>query len=296
MKPLRRVLSGKIKEMKYLVAVSGGVDSVVLLDMLVKRRQSELIVAHFDHGIRLDSRDDATFVKALAKKYGLQFVSKREELGARASEELARKQRYAFLRNEAKKHAAGIVTAHHRNDLIETIAINIYRGTGWRGVAVFGAKEIVRPLLGMRKAELYDYALKNGLEWVEDSTNHEQTYLRNRMRAKLAVLPDVFEENLVRLWKEQTLLADKIDEETHTLLKQPYSRYFFVSIEPAVALELLRALIRKEVGTTFTHPQLERALLAIKTAQPGTVFQVGDGVAIQFRVNSFIVVPPQRML
>lgn len=278
------------------MAVSGGVDSVVLLDMLAKRRQSELIVAHFDHGIRPDSRDDAAFVKALAEKYGLQFISKREELGAGASEELARKQRYAFLRGEAKKHAAGIVTAHHQNDLIETIAINIHRGTGWRGVAVFGAKEVARPLLGMRKAELYEYALRNNLEWVEDSTNYEQKYLRNRLRAKLAVLPDVFVDNLVRLWKEQTLLANEVDGETDTLLKQPYSRYFFANIEPTVALELLRALFKKEIAIAFTRPQLERTLLAVKTAQPGTVFQVGDGVTIQFRVNSFIVVPPQRML
>lgn len=282
--------------MKYLVAVSGGVDSVVLLDMLVKRQQAELIVAHFDHGIRSDSADDAAFVRALAESYGLLFVLRREKLGSRASEDLARKRRYAFLRSEAKKHAADIVTAHHQNDLIETIAINIYRGTGWRGVAVFGAKEVARPLLGMRKAELYEYALRNNLEWVEDSTNYEQKYLRNRLRAKLTVLPDVFVDNLVRLWKEQTLLANDIDEETDILLKQPYSRYFFVNIEPMVALELLRALIKKETATAFTRPQLERVLLAIKTAQPGTVFQVGDGADIQFRVNSFIVVPPQRML
>ncbi len=282
--------------MKYLVAVSGGVDSVVLLDMLAKRQQDELVVAHFDHGIRLDSADDAAFVKALAANYGLPFVSRREELGAGASEELARKRRYTFLRTEAQKHEAQIMTAHHQDDLVETIAINIHRGTGWRGIAVFGAKGVIRPLLGMKKVELYEYAMKNGLEWVEDSTNREQIYLRNRLRSQLTALPDVFAENLVRLWKEQTMVARKVDEEVGELLSRSHSRYFLTSIEPNVAIELLRAIIKEETALAIVRPQLERALLAIKTAQPGTIFQIGDGVTIQFALNSFIVVPPQKML
>ncbi len=67
--------------MKYLVAVSGGIDSVVLLDILVKDAQHELIVAHFDHGIREDSADDERFVRGLAAQYGLPFTSRRTELG-----------------------------------------------------------------------------------------------------------------------------------------------------------------------------------------------------------------------
>jgi tRNA(Ile)-lysidine synthase len=84
--------------MRYLVAVSGGIDSVVLLHQLVASGDHDLIVAHFDHGIRDDSADDARFVKGVAASYGLPFVMKREVLGAQASEERARHQRYAFLR------------------------------------------------------------------------------------------------------------------------------------------------------------------------------------------------------
>lgn len=278
------------------MAVSGGVDSVVLLDMFAKRQSETVIVAHFDHGIRTDSADDALFVKALAAKYNLPFVSRREELGAGASEELARKRRYAFLRSEAKKHAAHIVTAHHQDDLIETIAINIYRGTGWRGLAVFGAKGISRPLLAMKKTDLYEYALKHRLEWVEDSTNRERTYLRNRLRIRLASLPVVDMENLVRLWQEQTALVRKITQEMAPFLVRPHLRYFFVTIEPQVALELLRTLIKNETTYSPTRPQGERALMAIKTAKPGSMLYVGEGVSLQFSQNSFIVVPPQKML
>lgn len=275
--------------MKYLVAVSGGVDSVVLLDMLVKRRQAELIVAHFDHGIRPDSAEDAEFVRQLSALYELPFVSKREELGSGASEELARTRRYAFLREQAKKHTAIVVTAHHKDDLVETIAINIYRGTGWRGLAVLGNNSIFRPLLTLTKNDIYEYALKNNLEWVEDSTNRQDIYLRNRMRAVLSHLSQSSKDRLEGLWSEQKKLRDEIDSEVKTLLHKPYSRYFFTSIEPLVAVELLRQALLVDTGKVLMRPQLERALLAIKTAKPTSTFQAGEGISLQFSANTFIV-------
>jgi tRNA(Ile)-lysidine synthase len=282
--------------MTYLLAVSGGIDSVVLLDMLVKRTPGQLIVAHFDHGIRPDSKSDAEFVRLLAAKYEIPFVLKREELGAGASEELARKRRYAFLQNESKKHEATIVTAHHKNDLLETIAINIYRGTGWRGLAVMGDNRVTRPLLEFTKSELYDYALKYRLEWVEDSTNHEQKYLRNRLRRKLSGLPSLAEKKLERLWHEQGKLRKDIDEEVDRLITSSYSRYFFTSIDTNTAIELLRGLFLKEAKGSPVRSQLERALLAIKTAKPGTTSQIGEGISLRFSSASFIVEPPQKVL
>lgn len=283
--------------MKYLVAVSGGVDSVVLLDMLAKRDALQLVVAHFDHGIRPDSADDARFVELLARVYDVPFVMKREELGANASEELARKRRYIFLREEAKKHDATIVTAHHKNDLIETIAINIYRGTGWRGLAVLGDSVILRPLLEMTKDNLYAYALKNRLEWVEDSTNRDQKYLRNRIRAKLSTLSPAAETRLEQLWYRQKEVKQAIDEAASELVKSgPYSRYFFTSIDTISAQELLRRVILTGVKKSLLRPQLERALLAIKTAKPGATMQAGEGISLRFTATSFIVEPPQKVL
>jgi tRNA(Ile)-lysidine synthase len=135
--------------MNYIVAVSGGVDSVVLLDMLSKT-QHKLIVAHVDHGIRgKESAADARFVAALARRYQLPFVSTELHLGAHASEETAREKRYEFLFGEAEKYRAVVVTAHHRDDIIETITLNLTRGTGWRGLAVLARKDIERPPLEM---------------------------------------------------------------------------------------------------------------------------------------------------
>lgn len=276
--------------MKYLVAVSGGIDSVVLLDMLVKAGEHELIVAHFDHGIREDSSRDAQFVGGLAKKHGLVYETRREELGESASEEQAREQRYGFLRAVAQKHQATIVTAHHMNDIAETIAINLVRGTGWRGVAVLDS-DVHRPLLGVTKQEIVAYAKANQIKWREDSTNASDAYLRNRLRRRL-VDEDVVLQ-LASLRARQVELKVEVDHGVAAQLAGmdgQYSRYFFTHIDPLVAVELLRALAVKITGHSLPRPQLERALHAIKTARHGTLFPFGSSsLIIDKKVFSFSV-------
>lgn len=274
--------------MKYVVAVSGGVDSVVLLDMLANAEprtpNPELIVAHFDHGIRDNSAEDARFVASLAEQYGLPFETTRETLGKNASEELARTRRYKFLHEVAKKHHAVIATAHHMNDVAETIAINLTRGTGWRGVAVL-ASDVYRPLLGKTKTELVTYANEHGLQWREDSTNTSDAYLRNRLRPKLTDEDTV--RQLAALRAQAVALRDEIDTAVMELLARdgPYDRYFFTNVERSVALELLRAATKRRL----TRPQTEGALLAIGTYLPGKVYQAGAGVDLYFTSRHFTV-------
>jgi tRNA(Ile)-lysidine synthase len=279
----------------YLVAVSGGIDSVVLLDMLVREHQHELTVAHFDHGIRPDSAADARFVEALAAMYQLPFVSKREELGSGASEELARSRRYAFLRAEAEKRNAMIITAHHGDDVVETIAINLIRGTGWRGVAVLDSPTILRPLLSLTKKEIRTYARSRRLEWVEDSTNAGDDYLRNRVRRRVALaLSAEQRQAVIALWKRQVELKRSIDHELRRFVRVTgeYDRYFFIFVDTSVACEVLRAAVVAKANTSSTRPQLERALLAIKVAKPGTTFEIGGGVSLRFTIRTFIVYTP----
>ena len=274
--------------MKYLVAVSGGVDSVVLLDMMSKTKH-HLVVAHVDHGIRTDSAADARFVEALAKHYKLPFVSTRFELGEKASEEQAREARYSFLFEQAKRFGAEVVTAHHRDDLVETIAINISRGTGWRGVAVLARSGIYRPLLPLTKAKLYEYALAHHLEWVEDSTNQTDAYRRNRLRRELhAHLPVEATEELVRLRARQLQLAHDIEREAIKFTqKHTGSRHFLTVLDHEVAVELLGTMMKAEAGVRPVRPQLERALLAIKTAKPGSMHDVGNGVKMRFTSRNY---------
>lgn len=274
--------------MQYVVAVSGGVDSVVLLDMLVKGKKPEdtLIVAHFDHGIRPDSVDDALFVADLAKRYGLQYATRREVLGPLASEALARQRRYAFLHEVATAQGALLVTAHHLDDLVETVAINLTRGTGWRGLAVF-QQRLLRPLITTPKADVLAYARQNGLLWREDSTNQKDTYLRNRIRKKTTALPEATKKQLGELYARQRALRDEIEREAYRLVGPgpQYSRHLLTNMGDTVALECLRTLTKG----MLTRPQLARVLFAVKTNKAGTVTQPGGGLRIYFTTRHFSV-------
>lgn len=289
----------------HVVAVSGGIDSMVLLDAFVhdraiagqqlwERAPAEIIVAHFDHGIRDDSADDAAFVRQKAKQYGLLYVSKREELGSGASEEHARIRRYAFLREVSQREHAHLVTAHHANDVAETIAINYRRGTGWRGLAVLGTQDVWRPLLGCTKSEIRQYAEQHNVAWREDSTNASDTYLRNRIRRTMDDrLTDDALWQLAALRDSQVQLAAEIDSLARQFAgDSPYSRYFLSTCGDAVADELLRVLLVQELGTSPELPVRRRLLHAIKTVRPGARTSVTKGVFLLFTAREFIVERP----
>lgn len=284
---------------RFIVAVSGGVDSVVLLNMITRIKEYELIVAHFDHGIRPESADDARFVAALAKKYKLSYEEGHAVLGPQASEGLAREKRYRFLRQVAKKHHAKIMTAHHSDDIVETIAINLRRGTGWRGLAVLGAADVERPLVTWTKRAIYTYALEHRLEWVEDSTNRSDTYLRNRLRARIYQrLTSEAQDQLLKLWRSQMTLKHMIDGEAAAILPESreLQRYLFIMVDEGVAGELLRQYIEHETTKRLTFPQLERGVLAIKTSPPGATIQLGEGVVLKFSKTTFVASRGEKML
>jgi tRNA(Ile)-lysidine synthase len=270
----------------YVIAVSGGVDSVSLLHMLQAQPDLNLIVAHFDHGIRTDSQDDARLVEQLAIEYNLPFETVREELGTGASEELARTRRYAFLRGLAKKHGGQIMTAHHAGDVVETVAINLHRGTGWRGLAVLDS-DIVRPLVDMNKSELLAYATNHELRWHEDSTNQNEAYLRNRLRRQLLTLDEDDKRQLLALHAAQKDIKRQIDHELRLLLGDgpTYSRYFFTQLDETVGLEAVRFI----TAGKLTRPQQRAALLAIKTMKAGNTYQAGSSVEITFTTRILTV-------
>lgn len=269
---------------RYVVAVSGGVDSVVLLAVLAQRHPGQLVVAHVDHGIRYDSTNDAGFVKLLAARYGLSYRETTLQLGTNASEAQAREGRYAFLRMLAQEYAAPIATAHHADDVIETIAINLLRGTGWRGLAVMGAADIYRPLLRCYKADLYEYAVQHRLEWCEDYTNATDVYLRNRVRRATNQLLLSQKNALLAKWRQQGELVAAID--TELVHHVTYCRYVYITISLEVARELLRYVLLQH-GISQTRPQLDAVLLAIKTARAGTVRSLNARAKMRFSHNMF---------
>ncbi len=178
-----------------MVAVSGGADSVALLDILhglAEELSLSLIVAHVDHGIQSDSPTVRQSVAALAKQYALPFESTELKLGPGATETEARRARYAWLREVQQRRAAPyLVTAHHQDDQIETIVLRALRGSapaGLAGIASRARGGLVRPLLPFTRRELVAYASLRGLAAHDDPANRDPRHLRSWVRTTLLPL------------------------------------------------------------------------------------------------------------
>ena len=255
--------------MRKILAVSGGVDSVVMLH-LFKNEDEAPIVAHFNHGIRENAGEDAAFVERLARGYGLQFELGVAQLGEECGEADARSARYDFLRSLAKKYDGIICVAHHRDDVIESVAINCLRGTGWRGLAPMSARDIERPLIGWSKKEIYRYAAENGLSFRQDQTNTDDNYLRNRVREKMLCASETDKEKLVELYQRQTEIVSECDELLADICVSKNGAYSraLINDDSDLAQELLRyILLEKDIR--LTRPQLEKCAAAIRDFAPG---------------------------
>jgi tRNA(Ile)-lysidine synthase len=260
--------------MKILLAVSGGVDSVVLLDLLAKNKLEkflncrlatadwQLSIAHFNHAMHRQADSQTKFVEQLAQKYGADFYSEKTKKKLRSEAE-AREARYEFLNKLAEEICAErIATAHHADDQIETILFNLIRGSGITGLG--GMNElngkIWRPLLGISKAQLETYAKKNKLKWVKDPTNQNLDYKRNFIRKEILprftkINPQA-QEAILRTAKQA-----RENAEFMKLLAVEWLRRFrnrnsiplaeFNSLPIALAREILREIYLDKIGNTL---------------------------------------------
>lgn len=242
---------------------------------------ADFIVVHYDHGIRgKASAEDAEFVRQQCRNYGVTVQCGYGKLAAATGEAVARQYRYDFFRRVAEAIARDdepvyLVTAHHQDDLLETIALNIVRGTGWRGLAPMNQPRVLRPLLDVAKAELVGYAIEHGLTWREDQTNDSPRYLRNRLRALLASRSPDDKVKLIRLYERQKHLRRQIEQELEhhcarhiTRDKQGQlvlRRYDLIMLPADVAIEILRRLTKG----WLTRPQLGQLLLFAKVGRSG---------------------------
>lgn len=193
---------------RVLVAVSGGLDSTVLLHILrglAAKLGLSVGVAHLDHGLRgAASRADARSVAGFSRRLGLPFFQGRVEVASRALAEkvsvemAARRARHEFLAQMAQEHRYPVVAlGHHADDQIELFILRLLRGGGsegltgmrWSGPSPADPKvRLIRPLLDVPRVTLQTYAVQQGLTWSEDATNTDSDFLRNRIRHELLPL------------------------------------------------------------------------------------------------------------
>jgi tRNA(Ile)-lysidine synthase len=269
---------------KYVVAVSGGVDSMVLLDLLSSQPGLELVVAHFNHGIRPDASKDERLVKTTVAGYGLPLETGYGHLGPQASEAAARRARYQFLNQIRSQHQAkAVITAHHQDDLIETALINTLRGTNWAGlVALSSSGQLLRPLLDYSKQQLADYAKKNSLKWREDASNLDKRYLRNYLRQ--SVIPKMTQadrrkllKNIDSIAKNKNLIKDLIATLSHNILTDMHiDRGRFNQLPVNVAAELMVSWLNQLKAKEVDKKSVNRLVVAVKTAKAGSVHDI-DG-------------------
>ncbi len=275
---------------------------MALLHMLAQRPDLRLVVAHYDHGIRPDSLIDRKLVQLTAKEYGVPFVYHTGQLGARASEALARAKRYEFLHQVRRASGAGaIITAHHQDDALETAILNLLRGTGRRGLSSLKSTDVVRrPLLHVPKNELLRYAKREGLQWREDSTNTDVRYLRNYIRHH--ILPrfadadrEVLLAHIQQAHQHNAALTTELGNYLHL---QPHThtldRHHFIMLSHSVAREVLAEWLLLRTGAELSRQMLDRLVVAAKTGRSGSRTDVNRGHWLEISRSSLALRPRER--
>ncbi|MFW6079125.1 MAG: tRNA lysidine(34) synthetase TilS [Gemmatimonadota bacterium] len=292
-----------------VVAVSGGLDSMVLLHALrfpLRAWRLTLVAAHFDHAMRPDSAADAAWLTGVCRAWDVPLERARAARRLRSEAE-ARSAWYRFLERVGDAHAADrVATAHHADDQAETVLFRAARGTGLRGLAGIPPQRdrIVRPLLPFRRRAIAAYADAAGLRWRDDPTNRSDAYARNRLRHEVlprleAVAPGATDA-LVRLadraraveaaWQSalEPVAADVVAEarDDGIVLARPR----FLAYHPYVQARLLR----RTLGRFASRPDragTRAALAFIRSGASGGRFHVQGGVVIEREFDRIRVRP-----
>jgi tRNA(Ile)-lysidine synthetase-like protein len=282
---------------RYVVAVSGGVDSVALLNLLASektKRDYELTVAYFDHGWRDDTKRDREAVSAAAERHQLtvHFGTAKEKSRSEAE---ARRQRYEFLESVRRQtKSTAIITAHHADDWLETAVFNTLRGTGLSGQVLTTSQGVLRPVLAVGKAELLEYARQQELIWQEDSTNADTTLARNFLRREF--LPTVnqqnpdFEPRAQRILVDQAELAPRLEAATMAWITnhgQPTTTGFEldrVSVNaralPELEVILLMLMRRLSPAHDVSQTVISEAARFAKAGRTGQRLDLGAGLQL----------------
>lgn len=263
-------LAGK----RVLCAVSGGADSMCLLHLLCASG-ADVVAAHYEHGIRgEESRRDARFVENWCAERGIKCVVGHGDVPGYAqahglgTEDAARRLRYEFLQSTAQEHGCGLIaTAHNADDNAETLIFNLTRGSGALGLRGIPARRdnIIRPLLGVSRAQIEKYNVENGIEHIEDSTNSSDDYSRNLIRHKVMpvlrqinpALSDAAGRTAELLGRDEDCLSSIASGFIEKNLRDgSLPTKELCALHPAIASRVLRQLL----GTGLTMEQTDAAL------------------------------------
>ena len=287
---------------RLVVAVSGGVDSSVLLDAVLRLRGPghHIVVASVDHGTGDAATEATARVLAAAAGQGVTAVSERLSLG-RHDEATLRAGRWSFLRHVAAAQDATVATAHTRDDHIETVVMRAMRGAGARGLAgLLAPSPVERPLLAHTRQTIRAYAARRHVHFTEDPSNESLAYFRNRVRLQLLpairrVTPD-FEEQIFSLSMRAAALRADVD--SMAKLFELESRYSRVVVDatalgelPDESVRVLLPSLLGRAGITLDRRGLARLVSVVRSA-PGSRGQLSGGFeAVRSRSDVTVLRP-----
>ncbi len=273
---------------KVLLAVSGGVDSVVMCH-LFHESKFPFAIAHCNFQLRgKESNGDERFVKELAKKYGVEFFSKKFDTKTKSKQEkisvqlAARELRYEwFERLLNEKGFVLVATAHQLNDNIETIIYNITKGTGIRGLRGIPVRQVrfIRPLLFATRNEIEDYANKRELKFREDSSNADDKYVRNKIRHHVIPMLKEINPSLENTFAGKIELFTELEHFYERQIRKPVRQLFLQRGNdiyiPVLSLKKIKSpssvLFEYLHQYEFSREQIED-ILANVDAEPGKQF------------------------
>jgi tRNA(Ile)-lysidine synthase len=298
-----------------LLAVSGGIDSVVLCE-LCHRAGYAFAMAHGNFQLRgEESERDEQFVRGLAVGYGVGLSVRRFETSEYAAsrkvsvQAAARELRYAWFRKligdpASPGYKAGrIVTAHHQDDNVETLLMNFFKGTGIAGLHGILPKQgvLVRPLLFAGKEELKRFALHHGLDWVEDSSNQTDTYTRNYVRLRLIpVMEKIYPgaggnlaDNILRFRDAEILYRQAVQVHKHKLLEIRGDEIHIpvLKLKKSVPLNTIVYEIVQEFG--FSPRQVEEVVHLLDS---GTGKTVSSSTHRILKNRNWLIISPHAAL
>ncbi|GAB4316505.1 MAG: tRNA lysidine(34) synthetase TilS [Bacteroidales bacterium] len=271
-----------------LAAVSGGIDSVVLADLLHKSKFRTGIV-HCNFGLRgKDSDEDERFTEELAQRYGIPFFTRKFQTKDYAEKRgisiqmAARELRYNFFRETALKQGFSLIaTGHNADDQIETFFLNLLRGSGVNGLRGIQPRKgnIIRPLLFANRQTIHDYAVSQNLTWREDKSNRENYYLRNRIRNELMpLLNKIMPGAGMQILKSMEFLgqAEKIIDQNleslKTLAVREKSGKLFIDFKPVLESVAPETFIWKILEPFGFGSSTINNIIQSAHRQPGKVF------------------------
>ena len=272
---------------KVVVGFSGGADSTALLHFLhyfvsEKGKKFQVLAVHVNHNLRgEESKRDEDFARSFCKKHGINLavkqadikkISKESKIGL---EEAGRKARYQIFNDYAENEKVKIATAHTLSDSVETMILNLVRGSGLKGLCgippVRG--KIIRPLLDVSREEIEKYCKENGLSYIHDSTNFEKNYTRNKIRLEiieyLKKINPSFEFSVgrtIEILKNEENYLEKIADESLKLVKVPggYDAKKINSLDAAIKNRVIFKIINIFTGKNPENKHIESVLDIIK--------------------------------